>query len=190
MADLKGGPAWITAFFQSVMRTAGFNTVDISAVGSPMLIVFCFLMFVGGGSASVCGGIRTSTFAIICVSLWNSIRGKNVMTIGNREITTDLYNKVISIFLFATCWVLGATFVLTITDPDLPFIKLIFEEVSAFGTCGLSTGITGTLSEAGKWVILLSMYVGRVGTLTLVVALGTQVTKSKYKYPTARIMVG
>ncbi|MCB0430330.1 MAG: ATPase [Flavobacteriales bacterium] len=190
LRGMDGGAAVITSLFQSIQRTAGFNTVDIGALNSGTLIVICFLMFVGGSSGSVCGGIRTSTFAIMCISAWNAVRGKNVMTIGHRQISSDMYNRVISIFFFAISLCLFSTFLLTITEPGITFKALIFETISAFGTAGLTTGITSSISDPGRWILVFTMYAGRVGTLTLVLALSAQNAKHHVKYPTAHIMVG
>lgn len=181
----------ITAFFQSVTaRTAGFNTVDISSVGLPMSILFIFLMFIGGSSASAAGGIKTSTFIIIFISVFSTIRGKRELEIGHHRISNELLHKAYSIFVFAASYILICVFLLSITESDLNIFNIVFEEVSAFCTVGLSKGITADLSNWGKLIISFSMFTGRVGILTLAVALSSMVTTTNYRYPSAHIMIG
>ncbi len=181
----------VTMFFQSVTtRTAGFNTVDFSTLKVPTLIFMIFLMFIGASSGSTGGGIKTSTFLLILKSSIAAITGKREVDIGKRKISNELLFKALSIFVFAATYNLVMIFVLSISDGDKPIISLVFEQVSAFGTVGLSTGITSSLSEFGKWMIIISMFVGRIGTLTLALALSTRVKSNSYSYPNAHIMIG
>jgi potassium uptake TrkH family protein len=179
-----------TSFFQSVTRTAGFNTVDIALVGTPMLLIFIFLMFIGGAPGSFGGGIKTSTFTLIIFSALNTIRGKKNIEIERRSIPSDLVHKAFSIFLFAASSIFIAIFILSISDGNQSLLPLAFEAVSAFSTVGLSTGITSDLSVIGKSVLMLCMFVGRVGTLTLAFALNSKMKSSNYKYPRAHMMIG
>lgn len=181
----------ITSFFQSITaRTAGFNTVDFSTIGTPMLIIFIFLMFIGASPGSTGGGIKTSTFTLIIFSALNTIRGQKKIEIGNRSISPALLHKAFSIFLFAASSIFVAIFVLTISDGDKGLMPLAFEAVSAFSTVGLSTGITGDLSTLGKSVLMICMFVGRIGTLTLAFALSSKMKSNKYEYPKAHLMIG
>ena len=191
---LEGMNVWemaVTSFFQSVTtRTAGFNTVDFSTLGMPVLIFFMFLMFVGGSTGSTAGGIKTSTFTLVLLSAYSTIRGKKNLEVFRQRIPWDLLNRAFSVFLFSASFILGGIFLLTITDPQLELRQLAFEEVSAFCTVGLSTGITADLSTAGRIIIMASMFIGRIGTLTLAFALAKQKESSNYKYPKANLMVG
>lgn len=181
----------VTAFFQSVItRTAGFNTVDIGTLATPTLLAFILLMFIGASPGGTGGGIKTTTFAVAFLSAIATIRGKKVIEIYRHTISSELMYKAFSIFLFSLSVVFLGTFILTITDPDTSFIKLAFEEVSAFATVGLSTGITAGLSTGGKIVIILTMFVGRLGVLTLAFALSKKVISTNYKYPDAFVMIG
>lgn len=181
----------VGSIFQSVTtRTAGFNTLDIGALSGPVLIMFIFLMFIGASSASTGGGIKTSTFVIIFESVFSSLRGKKRVEIGKRTLYPELMYKAFSIFVFAVTFIVVAVFFLTITDPHIPIVQLVFEEVSAFCTVGLSTGITAELSTGGRIIIILSMYVGRIGILTLALALSGAVISTSYKYPRAHVMIG
>lgn len=191
ISHLSFGEKLMTSFFQSVTtRTAGFNTVDIGSLSLPVLIFFIFLMFIGASTGSTGGGIKTSTFTLVLLSAYSTIRGKKNLELFKKRIPWELLNKAFSIFLFSGSFILTSLFFLTITDPDIPLKKLMFEEVSAFCTVGLSTGITAELSLSGKSIIMVSMFIGRIGTLTLAIALGRRLKSNNYKYPKADLMVG
>jgi len=181
----------VTSFFQSITaRTAGFNTVDFSLIGTPMLIIFIFLMFIGASPGSTGGGIKTSTFTLIIYSAINTIRGQKRIEIGKRTISPELLHKAFSIFLFAASAIFIAIFILSISDGEKGLMPIAFEAVSAFSTVGLSTGITADLTFVGKMVIMLCMFVGRIGTLTLAFALSSKMKSHNYEYPKAHLTVG
>lgn len=191
LAGQKGVESVITSIFQSVTtRTAGFNTVDIGALSSPVIIIMIFLMFIGASSGSTGGGIKTSTFALIFLSAWSTIRGKQQLEMFRHTISFDLLNKAFTIFLFASTFCLLGTILLSITDPEINILDLVFEEVSAFATVGLSTGITADLSVAGKYILIISMFIGRTGPLTLAYSLSRKVASNNYTFPSAHFMVG
>ena len=181
----------ITSVFQSVTtRTAGFNTVDISALKAPVLILFIFLMFVGAGSGSTGGGIKVTTFAVIVKSALATIKGEKHVVFFKRTVPFSAIDRAYSIALFSITVIFVSAFLLSITEPHTQFLKLLFEEFSAFGTVGLSTGITPYLSSAGKVIIVLSMFIGRIGSLTLAMALSTRAISTNYKYAESSIIVG
>ena len=181
----------ITALFQSVTtRTAGYNTVDISLLSAPVLIFFIFLMFVGASSGSTGGGIKTTTFAVIVKSALSTIRGESHVVYFNRTIPESIIDKAYSIALFSISIIFVSVFCLSITEPDKSMLSLLFEEVSAISTVGLSTGITPHLSIAGKVIISLSMFIGRIGTLTLAILLTRRVISTNYKYAEVGLTVG
>lgn len=183
--------AGISSIFQSITcRTAGFNTVDMAQLAVPTLILMIFLMFVGASSGSTGGGIKTSTFAIIMVSAIATLRGKRNLELFRHNIAWELLNKAFSIFIFSASFIFIATFFLSILEPGTDVIDLLFEEVSAFGTVGLSTGITAGTTDASKLILIASMFVGRIGTLTLGFALSKKVLTVAYRYPNAHFMVG
>ena len=191
LSSLSFAEAIITAFFQSVTtRTAGFNTVDISALATPTLLLFIVLMFIGASPGSTGGGIKTTTFVVVLLSVWTTIRNKRNLEIGNRTIPHSVSYKAFSVFTFAAIINILFIFVLSITDAQYDIIRLAVEQVSAFATVGISTGITAGLSDAGKIVIITSMYIGRVGTLTLALALSTRTPTTAYKYPETHLAVG
>ena len=177
------GEAIIASFFQSITtRTAGFNTVDIGALSHSTLLFMMFLMFIGASSGSTGGGIKTSTFAVIFATAFSTIRGKKNVEAFKHTIPQSTQHKAFAIFLFSSSIILIMTFFLSLAQPEMNMMQLVFEEVSAFATVGLSTGITADLNSFGKMILIISMFIGRVGILTLAFALGK--TKSgDYKYP-------
>jgi trk system potassium uptake protein len=191
LADQNNFEAIISACFQSIAaRTAGFNTTDTSAWATPTYLLLIFLMFVGGSSGSTGGGIKTSTFTIILVSVYSTIRGKRNLELMKHNIAWELLNKAFSIFIFSATFVFLSTFLLTMIEPHMELIDLFFEATSAFATTGLSTGITAELSNPSKIILIIEMFVGRVGTMTLALTLSRRVLSVSYKYPNAHFMVG
>lgn len=191
LVDKTGFGQIVSSIFQSVTtRTAGFNTLDIADLATPTLILFIFLMFVGASSGSTGGGIKTSTFVLIFLAVITTIRGKKNLELGGRSISFDLLNKAFTVFIFSSTFILIGTFFLSIFDPHIAVLDLVFEEVSAFCTVGLSRGITADLSTPSKIILILSMYVGRIGTLTLAFALASRVETTSYRYPKAHILIG
>nr|WKN38485.1 potassium transporter TrkG [Tunicatimonas sp. TK19036] len=191
LQEMNLAEAMVTSFFQSATtRTAGFNTVDISQLTQPTVVLFMFLMFIGGSSGSTAGGIKTSTFFLLVASVISTSRGSSRVIIGNRYIPNTIIFKALSIFFYGIAINLIGVFILSISEPDLNIIDLTFEQVSAFGTVGVSRGITASLTSVGKVVLIVSMFLGRVGTLTFAVALSTRAASQAYKLPKDELMVG
>lgn len=181
----------VSSIFQSVTcRTAGFNSVDFSKLGQPVLIFMMFLMFIGASPGSTGGGIKTTTFSVIIRSAYSTIRGRQNVEIMKRTISAETISKAFSIALFSLSLIFISTFFLAFTEPDKQFLQLLFEEISAFGTVGLSTGITPALSVAGKSIIILTMYIGRIGTLTLALAITKRAVLTKYRYAEINVLIG
>tara|TARA_R110002072_G_scaffold23514_3_gene81292 strand:+ start:1679 stop:3487 length:1809 start_codon:yes stop_codon:yes gene_type:complete len=180
-----------SSFFQSISaRTAGFNTVDIGGLAAPALIFVIFLMFIGASPGSTGGGIKTNTFVMVLLGAWTTTTGRERLEIFRNTIPFDVLNKAFLIFLFSIAFISFGIFGLAIAEPDMDLMNLSFEEVSAYCTVGLSTGITSELSKAGRIIIMLSMFLGKVGTLSLAFAIGKKKRKVEYKYPKTNIMVG
>jgi trk system potassium uptake protein TrkH len=178
------------AMFLSVTpRTAGFNTVPTGALKQSSLFLIIVLMFIGASPGSTGGGIKTTTFGVILVTMKNMITGKEDMEIYNRRFEKQIIYKAFTITMLAAGLVILTTTLLLIIE-DFPFIDILFETVSAFGTVGLSTGITGQLSKISRVLITITMFAGRVGPLTLAVAIGEKQRKGTYHYPTEKVMVG
>ncbi len=191
LAGLHFSEKVIKSFFLSVTaRTAGFNTLDTGALKLPTQIFVIFLMFIGASPGSTGGGIKTSTFLLIIVSVIATIRGKESIDLGKRSIQSALFYKALTVFAFASTYNLLGVFLLSIAEPEFEIFDLVFEHVSAFATVGLSTGITSQLSDSGKMLLIFSMFLGRVGTLTLVIALAGKKSQAAVKYPSAHLMVG
>lgn len=188
---LNIGQAFITAFFQSaITRTAGFNSMDFGALQNPTIIVCIFLMFVGTAPGSTGGGIKINTFALVLLSAVRNIRGEKKIVIQQRYIPNELVNRAFTLLLFAFTYNSLAVLLLTLTEPEQPIHALVFEQISAFATVGLSMNLTASLSTAGKIIIIVSMFIGRVGPLTLAIALSGTPKTNLLKYPRTYLMIG
>lgn len=177
-------------------RSAGFNTVDLAQLSMGSLILITLLMLIGASSGSTGGGIKTSTFAIIYANIIATVKGMKYTELYKRTISNVLVARVYSIFLFYMILIFFSVFLLSITEEEMlisqgrTIMDLVFEEVSAIGTTGLSTGITASLSGAGKIIIIISMFIGRIGTLTVAFLLFGKYISKDYKYPEGHTMVG
>ena len=197
LVDMNKMEQIITSFFQSTtLRTAGFSTVDFGKISTPFLLISLIWMFIGGSSGSTAGGIKTSTISVLLVSAYSNVRGLTNFETLNRSISKETMSRAFSVFFFAISTILVFIFALSITEQEMlsgsqyGIMDLIFEEVSAFSTVGLSTGLTASLSKAGKFIIILSMFIGRVGTITIGIALLERRKKTKYQLPEAKILIG
>jgi Trk-type K+ transport system membrane component len=181
----------IVSLFQSIStRTAGYNSVDFTKLGLPIMLIFMLLMFIGASPGSTGGGIKTTTFTVIIKSAISTIKGRKNVEMFKKNISFSLIDKAYSIALFSLSLIFIGTFILTITEPDKDLFQLLFEEISAFGTVGLSAGITAALSFSGKLVIIITMFIGRIGTLTLALMLSREIAYRHYKYAEAHVMIG
>jgi trk system potassium uptake protein TrkH len=191
LADFPLGTQYLASFFQAVtLRTAGFNTVSIAALGLPTLVALMAFMFVGGAAGGTAGGIKVNSLGVIGAFLASRRnRMQQQVRIFRHAIPGAQVHNAFTVMLFGVATVFVATFLLTITE-GLPLEALLFEAVSAFGTVGLSTGITGELSPAGRLVITVLMFVGRLGPLTLLAASLRRERRVAVEYPEADIQVG
>lgn len=169
------------AFFQSVTtRTAGFNTVDIGQINVSTLILFIVLMFIGAAPMSTAGGIKVTTFSLILIHLYSGMRGTAHPHIFKKSVDYTQINKAVSVFLLAFFAIFSASFIIVLCHPDIDFIKILFEVVSAFGTVGLSTGITEDLNNLSKIVIIIVMILGKIGLFILLTIFQTPSSESYY----------
>lgn len=181
----------VTAFFQSVTtRTAGFNTVDFTMISGSTLLLCLLLMFIGASPGSTGGGIKTTTIAVAFKAAWANLRGREHVEFFRRNIPWTYVNKTYAVLISAFSLLLFFTFLMAGIERDIPLQDVVFEVVSAFGTVGLSMGITPELSDGGKLILIFAMYVGRIGSLTLGLALTRKILYTKYRYPDARLMIG
>jgi trk system potassium uptake protein len=170
-------------------RTAGFNSIDIGAMSTETLLLTYALMFIGGGSAGTAGGIKVTTFILLGFVVWAEIRGSRDTNAFRRRIGQATQRQALSVVLLATASVAIGTLILT-TVTDYPLEDVLFETISAFATVGLSTGITSGLPPLGQVVIIILMFVGRVGTITFATALALNERVQPYRYPEERPIVG
>ncbi len=162
---------WASFFTAVTPRTAGFNVVPTHGLSTATLFLFLGLMFVGASPSSTGGGIKTTTFAALILGVWATIAGKKDVELGNRRVSQDHMLKAWAITVIACGWILLVTMILLITEAQ-DFVPVIFEVVSAFGTVGLSMGITNELTSVGRLLLTVTMFMGRVGPMTLALALG------------------
>lgn len=178
------------AFFQSVStRSGGLATIDVNDFSLATLILMSALMFIGASPSSVGGGIRTTTFALNILFLYHFAKGNKSIKVFNRELHEDDLAKSLAVTMMAIGLVLIALIMLSITE-NQPLIAIIFEICSAFGTTGLSLGITAELSVVGKVVIMILMFIGRIGLSSFLFMMGGKEEKVNYRYPKERVIVG
>lgn len=180
----------MASFFQSVSpRTAGFNTIDLNSLLLSTQLFIIFLMFVGGSPGSTAGGIKTTTFALLWLAIYAILRGKRDTELFRRSVETEGIFRALAITLLALFFIFLITFLISFSH-EIDFFKILFEVVSAMGTVGLSLGLTSDLSEFGRILIIITMFIGRLGPLTVGYAFIYQKRSPDLKYPVTKIMVG
>lgn len=190
LKDMPYLTRFLAAYFQAVTpRTAGFNSIDISTLHLASKFFIVLLMFIGASPGSTGGGIKTSTLAIVCSAMWSQIRGrKDCEIIGRRLEPEDVMQAMTIITVYGGVMFLSS-FLLSLTHPG-DLMEVVFEVGSALGTVGLSLGLTTQLTLWGKIIIITTMFLGRVGPVTLGFALAYQKKSSDYRYPKGKIMLG
>lgn len=178
----------VTAFFGSVTpRTAGFNTVDMMQLSLPTIMFYLLLMWIGASPASTGGGIKTTTAAVAFLNLRSVLRERKRTEVFHTQITESSINRAFAVIL-TSLFVLGATVLLmAIADGEKGILRIAFEAFSAFGTVGLSLGLTPELTDFSKLVLVFTMFIGRVGTLTLLMAFISKANEQPYQYPEEEI---
>ncbi|MGD6817266.1 TrkH family potassium uptake protein [Metabacillus sp. 84] len=184
-----GDKLWASWFQAASPRTAGFNTLDMAQMHEASLFYIIVLMFIGAGSASTGGGIKLTTALVIFLATITFLRGKKDILIGNRSLDGGYIVRALSISIVSILFIIGAVFMMTITE-DEAFLEILFEVVSAFGTVGLSMGITGSISSFGKIILIMIMFLGKLGPLTLIYSLATPAGKQIVRYPKEDILTG
>ena len=177
--------------FQSVSgRTAGLTTVDFSGSAELTKLFYPFLMFVGGAAGSVAGGIKVATLAVIIAAAISSVKGRPQTEAFGREIPHFQVHRALTVASLGMVYIFVVSLVLTLTEEDIPFLNLFFDTISAFGTTGLSTGVPPILSLAGKILFMITMFVGRLGPLTMALALAPREEATVYRFVQERVKIG
>jgi len=190
MGSLSAGGKLFTALFTAATpRTAGFNVLDTASLSYPTILILMGLMFIGASPTSTGGGVKTTTFGIVFFTFINMIRGRQEPVVFSRVFSISQIMKAISIISAAVGLIFIATFVMALFE-NHEFSALLFEAFSAFGTVGLSRGITPELSSASKVALMLTMFSGRIGPLTLMVALARRKEADVLHYPEEHILIG
>jgi Trk-type K+ transport system membrane component len=180
----------VGAFFGAVTpRTAGFNTINMASLQAPTILLIIFLMWVGASPASTGGGIKTSTFAIATLNIFSIAKRKNKTEIFHREIAEISIKRAFSVISLSLIVIGFSVFLITIFDGDKNIMSIAFESFSAFSTVGLSLGITSSLSDTSKIILVITMFIGRVGMLTLLISFLKKVAHTKYSHPTEEILI-
>lgn len=179
------------AFFSAVTpRTAGFNSISNSDMSPAGKLLTMGYMFVGGSPGSTAGGVKTTTLGIVIFTLISVLKGRQDAEVYKRRISQSVVFKAMAIFMLGITIVIIGVMILSITEIGASFETILYEVISAFGTVGLSQGLTPTLSSVGKVTIAIIMYLGRVGPLTVMLALAGKQEKINYKYPEGKILIG
>jgi trk system potassium uptake protein TrkH len=180
----------MAALFSSVSaRTAGFNVIDIGGLTNESLALHFALMFIGGGSAGTAGGVKVTTFFVLVLVVWSEIRGNPDVEFRGRRIAEPVQRQALTVVALGSATItLAMLLILPLTS--LPYEKVLFEVISAFATVGLSTGITAELVPGAQFILIALMFVGRVGVVTLAVAIATNQLRRNYRYPEEKPIVG
>lgn len=190
LGDLGTGEKLLTGWFQGTTpRTAGFTMVPVGEMHEPTLLFVTTLMFIGAGPASTSGGIKVTTFAVLAFVLWSEVRGHRDVDVFRRRLSDSIVRQAITIALLAVGLVIGVALAL-VTLSETTLSPALFEAASAFGTVGLSTGITADLPTAGQMLLVLVMLAGRVGVVTFVTALALRPRTRAYRYPEEQPIIG
>lgn len=189
-----GGLAWheklLASFFSSVQtRTAGFNSLDIAAMDSATWLGMDVLMFIGGGPAGTAGGIKITTFGVLLFIILTEVRGEGAVNVFGKRLSRSVHRQAISVALLALALVVASTMSLMLMT-DFTLDQVLFEVISAFSTVGLSTGITADIPGVGQLIIVMLMFIGRLGPITFATALALQERRRVYELPKERPIIG
>lgn len=191
LANMNFRDKVLNAFFASVTpRTAGFNSISTDGMTMAGKLMTIILMFIGGASGSTAGGLKVTTFGVLAFTLISSLKGREDTEAFGRKFSKETVYKAFTLLSIAMLLVITVTIILTITEPDKLFINLLYEATSAFGTVGLTAGVTQSIGSISKVVLIITMYLGRVGALTVILALINKKKKNGIKYPEAKILIG
>jgi potassium uptake TrkH family protein len=190
LGSMDLGSKLLNAFTASVYpRTAGFNSLDLSQMHPATWLGIDVLMFIGGGSSGTAGGIKVTTAAVLIFIVWTEIKGDTAVNIGQRRLPRSIQRQALTIVLLSTMFISASIFAISLMT-KFTTDQIIFEVVSAFATVGLSTGITGQLPNLAQLILIVLMFVGRVGTVAVASALAARIRHSHFEYPKERPTIG
>lgn len=190
LRDMPEYKRWLVAFFQSVTsRTAGFNTANLSAMSHSAVVIFCILMFIGGSPGSTAGGVKTTTFAVLVLSAFTSARRSNDITVFKKRLEERTARQASAVVVTYVLVIALAVMIICAIEP-FSLTAVVFEAVSAMGTVGVTMGITPQLSVASRYIIIILMYAGRVGGLTLMLTLAEKRKQVAVKRPAEQVLIG
>jgi trk system potassium uptake protein TrkH len=182
---------WLASFFQVVSaRTAGFNTIDLNILSVASILLLMLIMFIGASPGSTGGGVKTTTFGLIFAFLKSKIQGYEIPRIFSRGIKDEDLIKAFTLVLLAMALIFTATFMVLLLEPELSLKAVLFEVISAFGTVGLSLGITPSLLPWSKLILIVVMYIGRIGPLVILAAFSRVKPAGHFQFVEENIMVG
>lgn len=191
MGNMNLKDKMLSSLFAAITpRTAGFNSISTSDMTMAGKFLTILLMFVGGASGSTAGGIKITTAGVLIMTVVCVVKGKEDTEIDKKRISKQVIYRALAITVISLTLVITVTMILSITEVKVPFEYYLYEATSAFATVGLTLGITTKLTSIGKVVILLTMYAGRVGPLTLAMAFARRLKSNSIKYPEGKILVG
>ncbi len=197
LGPLGFGEKLLVAYFQAVTpRTAGFNTISIGDMTAPALFLTIGLMFIGASPGGTGGGVKVTTFGVIMAAVWGTVRGRRDVTVFRRRLAPDLVNRAFALSILAAIGLTLVTGLLLLTEHQ-GLLHTSYEAASAFGTVGLSMGVPGSplslsgfFGAGGKWLVIFLMFMGRVGPLTLAVALAGAAAPARVRYPEGKVLIG
>ncbi len=180
----------INSFFNAIsFRSTGFTTLAIPEMENATFFLIMIIAFIGSAPGSTGSGIKLTTFALFCATIKSVVSGRAFVEIKGRRIPNDQIYKVMSIFSLSLAWVAGTVFLLLLVEPEMRFVDVMFESFAAVANLGLSTGITPALSMLGKCIVMLAMIFGRIGPLTLILAIRRRKTTTEFHYPEERVLL-
>lgn len=191
LSHLSLGEGMLNALFQSTTsRSAGLFTYDINLYSEPTLLLLCILMFIGASPSSVGGGIRTTTFALTILFVYYFAQSKKNIRIFNRELYEEDLMKSLAITIMAFFLCISGVFLLKLSNGQFTLMEILFEVSSAFGTTGLSMGITSELNSFGKFILMILMFIGRIGLTSFLFILTRKEKETSYNYPKEKVIIG
>lgn len=191
LGNLNFGEKILNSLFASITpRTAGFNSISTDDMTMSGKLITIILMFIGGSPGSTAGGIKTATFGVLVLTVVSVLKGRNDTEAFGRRFSKETVYKAFTLFAIGMAIVLIVTMILSVTEPDQQFINILYEASSAFGTAGLTTGVTQEVGTLSKFVLMFTMYCGRVGPITVFLAILKRNKNSGIRYPEGKILIG